>query len=239
MHSAFHGDVDRLEEICRLNAGSDLFYPAAGSDTGIWLQLFHRWIKRYVFNDLFYRSRDDRSFVVPPGFQVASRSEPPRAVRDGELLDCLNGVRSWREIQPSYHSLDVSTPLADEITIVRRRGFGQYALAEFSPSSIGVFVHRSDSQGEGGSNMCFLGNVPRVHPPLSNLWDKLNERLADRAIVISDGSLVQFKHLRHAARTPDDSVYMSRTFVSRGREWQMIGRMTDRPRSKVWEVARV
>jgi len=42
------------------------------------------------------------------------------------------------------------------LTVIRRCGYEQYALGEFPNRSIGVFVHRGDSPGEGGSNVCFL-----------------------------------------------------------------------------------
>lgn len=40
---------------------------------------------------------------------------------------------------------------ARRLKIVRRRGFGQCALSEFADQSIGIFVHRKDSPGDGGS----------------------------------------------------------------------------------------
>jgi hypothetical protein len=63
-------------------------------------------------------------------------------------------------------------------------------LAEFADHSIGVFVHRGDSPGEGGSNVYFLANKRCDHQPLSNLYDKLSDKLADQALIVSDGSNV-------------------------------------------------
>jgi hypothetical protein len=77
---------------------------------------------------------------------------------------------------------------ARRLKIVRRREFGQCALSEFADRSIGIFVHRGDSEGEGGSNLFFLANTP--------LYDKLSRKLADTALVVSDGSLVEPSFLR-------------------------------------------
>jgi hypothetical protein len=86
--------------------------------------------------------------------------------------------------------------------VVRRRGFGQYALAEFPAQSIGVFVQRGDSSGEGGSNVNYLANKKRDHEPLSNLFSKLSCKLSDPALVISDGSNANRKFLREFHRRP-------------------------------------
>lgn len=60
------------------------------------------------------------------------------------------------------------------ITVIRRRGFGQYALStEFADGSVGVFMHRGDISGEGGSNIYYLANMQSRHEPVGNLFDKL------------------------------------------------------------------
>jgi len=56
-----------------------------------------------------------------------------------------------------------------EISIIRRRGFGQYALNEFPDDSLSIFCHRGDSSGEGGSGVRYLDNIKIKHPPLSML----------------------------------------------------------------------
>jgi hypothetical protein len=65
---------------------------------------------------------------------------------------------------------------------------------------LGVFMHRGDSQGEGGSNVWFLANRRRDHEPVSNLWDKISIRLADQSIVVTDGSNCRIRQIRALKR---------------------------------------
>ena len=117
------------------------------------------------------------------------------------------------------------------LTVIRRRGFGQYALAEFPDRTIGIFVHRGDSPGEGGSNTYFLANKDLHHEPLSRLLNKLTRRLTNCALIISDGSLVD-RCL--------EKKFREQQFVFGGFEWRhvgFIGGWCGRP-TPIWDVVR-
>jgi hypothetical protein len=86
------------------------------------------------------------------------------------------------------------------IKVVRRRGFGQIALSEFAPGSIGVFIHRGDSPGESGSNVYFFSDLNSRHEPCGHLFPKLVRGVSDKALVISDGSNVRFNMLKRQCR---------------------------------------
>ena len=105
--------------------------------------------------------------------------------------------RPYRKLEPSnLRQRYVHIPSKSKIVINRTRGFGQYALNKFPNKSIGVFIHRGDSQGESGSGAYFLGNVELKHEPLSRLFDKLSEKLADTALIVTDGSLTKINFLK-------------------------------------------
>jgi hypothetical protein len=72
--------------------------------------------------------------------------------------DCGN-QRPYRKLEPGrLKQLYERVSDGRRLTVIRRRGFGQYVLGEFPNRSIGVFVHRGDSPGDGGSNTYFLAN---------------------------------------------------------------------------------
>lgn len=220
-------------------AGKLLFYPAAGGDTRPHVELFATAIRDFRFNDLFYSTRRDREAPAPPSFiRLSSDLAPSRVIRDQAIEGRGTGSAHYRHVEPSTLSERYLGP-DGEITIRRRRGFGQYALNELPEQSIGVFVHRSDSAGEGGSNMWFLANRERSHPPLSRLWDKLSVRLADRAIVVSDGSLTAFSFLkRNGGESGEEKYHRGASGQERPFEWRCVGYMKDRPSTAIWGLTR-
>ena len=224
-----------------LNAirGGALFYPAAGDDTRPFVELFSNSIKQYHFNDLFYNTERDRRYPVPSDWMLARRKTvPERKIRDCPCEIISTGNARIRNVEPTKLVEEFVGP-DGTIEVTRRRGFGQYALAEFEPRSISVFVHRSDSIGEGGSNMWFLANRSASHPPLARLWDSLSSRLADRALVISDGSLTNFKFLKEARKREARLLYSDRSSYNKyGFEWRCVGYMNDRPHSAIWGLSR-
>jgi hypothetical protein len=139
--------------------------------------------------------------------------------------------RPYRELEPGRLK-QVYERARDcrSLTVVRRRGFGEYALDEFPNRSIGVFVHRGDSPGEGGSNTYFLANKKLDHRPLSRLFDKLTQKLADRALIISDGSLVDPRLKRR---------FRGQQFIFGSFEWKHAGFIGGHGSpTSIWEVAR-
>jgi hypothetical protein len=131
------------------------------------------------------------------------------------------------------------------VTINRRRGFGQYALVnEFSDRAIGVFMHRGDSPGEGGSNVYFLANKDSRHEPCGRLFDKLSKKLDDRALIITDGSNTRLKRLRafHRQDIAGPAAYSAAAklaFVYGGFSWQCVGYMSNKyGPTLIWGLSR-
>jgi hypothetical protein len=59
-----------------------------------------------------------------------------------------------------------------------------------------IFMHRGDSPGESGSNVYFLADKKSRHEPCGMLFSKLSVKLADRALIITDGSNTGIKRLK-------------------------------------------
>ena len=188
------------------NHDRTLFYPCSGSDWSCLVQLYSDKVRNFYFADCNYQF--DRESIS----RLISVLEPEwKAVRDSfdlkgpavALRKFLRDEpsRKFRWIEPGWFSCDFINSMTNRrIHIVWRRGFGEYALAELKDSSVDIFCHRGDSDGEAGSAVRFLSNRRRRHPPLAYLFSKLTEKLADDAIIISDGSNTSFCHLLDAAR---------------------------------------
>jgi len=224
-------------------AGTDFFYPAAWMDVPPFISLLAPHISHFVCNDLNYNSRVDGNSLVPNGWRLVSECAPERKTRDMQMEQRGTESRvAYRHIEPSTFEQRYTNGQA-ELTIVRRRGFGQIALVERKERSIGAFVHRHDSTGESGSNVWFLANRRKAHAPLADLWDKLSVRLADRALVISDGSLTTFKFLD----CPRDKRFLpfyeaqrrASPFQHEGFMWQCAGYMNDRGGALIWGLLRL
>jgi hypothetical protein len=158
-----------------------------GEDWGEALDVFAGLLEAFWFADINYQ----QGLRMRPvqGLTSQFRHLQP-STRSGEP-DAIMGRRDgYRSLAPSTLQ-ETYGRVGDgrRITVVRRRGFGQYALSsEFADGSIGVFMHRGDSRGEGGSNVYYLANKRCSHEPLSSLFDKLSRKLANRALIVSDGS---------------------------------------------------
>jgi hypothetical protein len=168
-------------------AGRRLFYPAAGSDWNEILLRFADYIDEFHFCDNGRLYWDLEALQSEWPFENPSlyrRSDPPEI--DGPSQTKLDPAIGYPNLERGYLR-EIYQRLGDgrQLKVVRRRGFGQCALAEFPARSIGVFVHRGDSptRGEGGSNLYFLANKKRDYEPSSNLFDKLALRLSDGALI--------------------------------------------------------
>jgi len=107
----------------------------------------------------------------------------------------LKTTNLYRDIEPAYYKIKIK--INDAIkTIVFRKGFGQYALNELENNSLYCFYHRGDSQGEGGSNVFYLGNRNSHHKTISKLFDLLVTKLMPISLIVSDGSNTDSKDLR-------------------------------------------
>lgn len=172
-------------------------YPAADLDHSEAIAVFQAHVETFWFCDINYPAGLELAPAIRESHQVRlvdQKKVGPVSASIERRTDARG--REYRFLPPSklietYNRVDDG-----HLTVIRRRGFGQIALsAEFEDRSIGVFMHRGDSRGEGGSNAFFLANKEKCYEPCSNLYDKLSRRLADRALVISDGSNTSLKVL--------------------------------------------
>lgn len=166
---------------------------------------------------------------------------PERTWLDGRAFAALErpsayGRRGPRQIDPArLEETYLHEASGRLIRVTRRRGFAQYALKEIPNGSLGVFFHRGDSMGEGGSDAWFLANRPRRHPPLSNLFARLKQKLAYPALIASDGSNTTFEPIVTAVRS---DAQQPMQFKLEGLHWVRVGTMTDegRRRTAIWRV---
>jgi hypothetical protein len=221
-----------------------LFYPAAGSDWNEFIEAFADHIDEFHFCDVTYcdLNKLEHPFFDPKSYELIDTKVDGKAVA---RMDTPTPDRPYCSLTPGRLT-EIYKRVSDgrEVKVVRRRGFGQYALAEFSDSSIGVFVHRGDSPGEGGSSAYFLDNKKRDHEPLGNLYDKLSQKLTDPAIVISDGSNARPKFLKkfHRREISDEDAFSrlhKRCFSFGKLRWTCIGYFGRRyGPTLVWRVFR-
>lgn len=204
-----------------------LFYPGAGSDHAEFLILFASHLTEFRFADIDYDfGRDQPPSDPGPEYKLLeSRLDGDATAR----LEWPTSDRPYRVIKPA-HLIRRYERRCDgrRFNVILRRGFGQYALAELEDRSVHVFVHRGDSAGEGGSNVCYLGNRRRRHIPLSNLFEKLTRKLAARALIVSDGSNARVRFVRKFNRTNVEGreAYESlrdRVFSFGDRNWRCVG----------------
>jgi hypothetical protein len=177
---------------------TSFFYPCAYLDHDEAIEVFADHVKTFVFCDNYYPVGLKLDQAIPAG-------------RGARLIDCqIEGApnatiesrtdpsgRPYRFLLPSKRIETYEREDGRTFVVIRRRGFGQIALStEIPDRSIGVFMHRGDSPGEGGSGVYFLGNRGARYAPLGRLFDTLACRLTDRALVITDGSNCELKSLR-------------------------------------------
>lgn len=214
-----------------MNKGSVFLYPCAGSDVVEPIDGFGAQMDTFVFVDIRYRF-DRFQFDLPAGWH-----EEPASVRiDGPLRSrthrITDGKTRYRDIEPAWRrSQCVHAATGRTIELVFRRGFGQYALHELPDESLGVFFHRGDSSGEGGSGVIFLGNRRMRHAPISNQMDVIRRKLACPALIVSDGSNTRIRELGAASRgAPSVS-----SFLGHGLKWERV--RTLKRNAVVWRVA--
>lgn len=165
--------------LLRTLPGRIFFYPSAGSDWMEPLTQFIEWMDEFRFIDIRYQFKNARPIPLG-GWDLLEDSAVllGPAVSRGHILQDGKGCE-FRHIEPAWLSHAYRNPRdGRQVLVTRRRGFGQYALHELPDSSVGVFWHRGDSAGEGGSNVWYLANRPRRHPPLSNLFEVIKRKLA-------------------------------------------------------------
>ena len=221
--------------------GRTFIYPCAGNDWDEPLAAFATWFDEFHFVDLDYQfSR--HSLIKSSRWTLV----PASATFDGPADDAIRYVQTetsaYRDISPAWLRETYACQQSDRtIRITRRRGFGQYALDELPDASLGVFFHRGDSTGEGGSNTWFLENWKARHPPLGCLFDKSKRKLAYPALIVSDGSNTHIRQLRTASQASDSNSQtgsVDTAFDCFGLHWRQVGEIGVSPRGRtiIWRV---
>ncbi len=208
-------------------------YPASGTGLGeieLLVPFFRPYAKKFIFNDLFF----PRGMKLKPTSHIVPDANLNRTFTIGDVQSSLTLDNRIRHIEPSL-LVEQYFENWSSVTfeIVRRRGFGHFALNEQPPKSISIFVHRGDSPGESGSNQWFFSNSNKDFKPLSQARNRLYERLQDKAIVVSDGSLVDKKFLRRFHRTQSSgeeafTFHEGKIYDWAEFQWEVIGWLGER-----------
>jgi hypothetical protein len=210
-----------------------LFYPAAGQDWVEPVTILKGHVKSFMFCDLKYpqgmKLEDISSRIVGLELLKSTLDGAP----DCELLH--NG--KYRNIDPSWlQEAYRDSATGNEFTVTRRRGFGQYGLLEQADKTISVFMHRGDTlaNGESSSGLHLWQNQSSSWKPLSNLLDKILERLCDKCLVITDGSNSRISFMTQWHRKNDSldpEMWLeecAKTHSFKGFLWRLVGRLENR-----------
>jgi hypothetical protein len=221
------------------------YYPAAGFDFSDPISLLKDHVSEFVFCDIHYKN----GLILKPVMSEAEGYKLIESNFSGDRFATLqlrhdSYGKSYRFLEPSK-LIETYLYSGRQISVTRRRGFGQFGIAEFKDGEMGVFMHRGDSLGEGGSGMHFLANRKTRYEPLTNLFDQLARKFSNRAIVISDGSNSLIPDLMEHHRVSDDGkkIYeklAESSFLSFKYRWQCVGWLTPRyGPTLVWGIERV
>jgi hypothetical protein len=212
--------------------GKIFMYPCAGDDISEPIQVFGDIYDTFLFVDIKYHG--DSKMPDIPGWKAVRGSQKRFGSADFSIRCVQDGRSKYRVIEPEWfltHCLNEET--GRQILIVRRRGFGQYALHELPDRSLSMFMHRGDSSGEGGSNVFYLANRKTSHQPISNLLDLIKRKLTVPAFIASDGSNTNIPELLDAT----NGSYEMDSFSSYGLQWRRQPASDFlSPRTKIWQV---
>ncbi len=225
-------DPGQLAELLRTVPGRKLFYPCSGQDWVEPIAAFGAFMDQFLFVDINY-DFDRVPRIQAPGW-IRERAEPVAGpLRDARLY-FEEGKLRYRDLTPAwlvetYGHRDSGR----HIEVTRRRGYGQYALWDLPEASLGVFFHRGDSGGEGGSNAWFLADHRLKHKPpqLGQLIRTLRGKLADPALIVSDGTNSTIPELAESSWKGREFGPGGRTspkaqhFEAHGLRWDWVGRM--------------
>lgn len=213
-------------------SGKIFMYPCAGNDVVEPVQVFGEFYDTFLFVDLNYSSTTKMPKII--GWNEVSGSQRRFGSANSSIRIVQNGYSKFKVVDPEWFCSDYTNEKTGrKISVVRRRGFGQYALHELSDDSLSMFMHRGDSAGEGGSNVYYLANRRTSHEPISNLLSIIKCKLTHPALIASDGSNTDITELR------DDAFGLSSidSFTSHGLNWRKLRAYSSlAPRTKVWEV---
>jgi hypothetical protein len=162
-------------------------YCAAGDDHAAPLNAFIDFISDFTFVDLRYQfNRLKPALARHPEFERIRRRKVvvPDTIETHPGNECGPSA-----VQPEVYVEEYADfTKGRAVRVTRRLGFGQYAVEALPPTTLGVFMHRGDSGGEGGSGIQFLTNVKNAHAPSNQMMHKLYGKLADHSLVIADSS---------------------------------------------------
>ncbi|MCW2275302.1 hypothetical protein GJ654_12495 [Rhodoblastus acidophilus] len=178
--------------------GKLFYYPAAYEDWAEPLAVFQDYISTFWFCDIHYERglRLGSVFGSDPSYRLVDSEITGAPLAELSQRVAADG-RHYRFLEPSKLWCTYERGDGRQIVVVRRRGFGQMTLTkEFDKGALGVFMHRGDSTGEGGSNVFFLSNSKTVYEPCGNLFKKISYLLSDQALIISDGSNTSIEVLK-------------------------------------------
>lgn len=178
-------DAAVLEEIECQNGKA--FCPCSGSDIQFVLNLFGSAIGRFVFCDLQYRTPTiSAESLVPAGWKILSSISGKDRIQ-GPKKTWYN---SGREFHPTAKIETWERPQSTEVIIEFRKDLAQdFLINNCKESSISCFVHINDGEGEGGSNLWFLGVDKMAYG--KGLLEEVSQRLTETALVVSDGAMAE------------------------------------------------
>jgi len=175
--------------------GKPFFYPCAGSDWDEFIEVFGDICSELWFCDIIYPQR--MKFARIKSMRPLEWILVDQKIGDNHRSEIVK-VDNYNDLEPSryyqiYQKIDQSF-----VTIIGRHGHGQMALYdEFEDNSIGIFCHRGDSIGEGGSNIWFFDNRKSSDYKLENLALLVARKMSRKALIITDGSNSPESHHIH------------------------------------------
>lgn len=220
---------------------SVLFYPCAGCDTKEPIEVFHSHIQDFRFYDRSYKNGPNLDLEVMSSLgyaPISSTRSTKTTQRD------FNEGNKFESLEETYQRPDGRLISIQRKKALIRGHQVEWLMRDFSDSSIGVFIHRGDSLGEGGSNIWFLsssefGDKRRER----NLFPTIAPKLKDRALIISDGTLSnipwvkQHVHLKQAIDEP--TLYGGRLAGWDCFRWELLGELSARSGpTYIWGVER-
>jgi hypothetical protein len=214
------------------------FGPCSGDDVAIAFQLFGDQCTDFLFCDQRYSHNQPE--------YLAGLPKDWARIEQREMYPLPGPTRTWwysRSFRAMSRTDRLRRPDLSVVTAEFRRDLAHEVLVnEFGPRSISCFLHVGDSTGEGGSDLWFLG-ASRAHDPWSGgdpeperacrLLSELAPRLADGALVVTDGS------------NTDHPFMESEPFERCDVRWEPVGVLEDREPSigwgsrHVWRVQRL
>jgi hypothetical protein len=212
--------------------GRTFIYPSAGDDFEEPFRLFSGHCDELIFVDINY----DFDCRPSPAFDGWRLVKVDIFGSTKERIRIIEGERrSYREVSPAWRRQIYRCEVGSrEVVVTQRRGFGQYAIRELPDESLGIFFHRGDSGGEGGSGVLYLGNQTLKHEPIARVFDTIKTKLSYPALIASDGSNIMFPKIRRAV---SDGNFSLNGFSAGGLRWTQVAKLPWRLGATViWKV---